>query len=434
MPKKITKLTKKQEAMFPVWVEKWVKIGLQTGETDWDTFDKFFPVCYEKAGLQYPKNIVRVHSPLVGRIASSIADSIINHQEAVHSAVGSAVGSAVDSAVNSAVNSAVRSAVDSVVNSAVGSAVHSAVGSAVNSAVDSAVRSAVGSAVGSAVNSAVNSAVRSAVDSVVNSAVGSAVHSAVGSAVNSAVRSAVDSVVHSLPWHYWLAGQFWVGGWWGASAYISFFTDVCGLKLNKDIIERATAYRKVCESVNYIWPNKHFVMVCARPSQICIVDNRLHCLTGKAIQYPDGWGIYAINGIVFPEKLYLDLIAKKLSFEDILKIEDVDQRNQAMRFVGDRERIKFLEHVKAEIIDTYKKISLDGKEINYKLYKIKQGEVFNEDTYIMWYECPSTGLNNMSGVPESKTVAESMAWKGSNDQYKITPAMWELAIPLTDES
>ena len=47
--KYIEKLTQSQKEMMPVWRDKWIKIGLQTGETDWDTFEKYIKVCYEKA-------------------------------------------------------------------------------------------------------------------------------------------------------------------------------------------------------------------------------------------------------------------------------------------------------------------------------------------------------------------------------------------------
>ena len=95
---------------------------------------------------------------------------------------------------------------------------------------------------------------------------------------------------------------------------------MCGLKLSKDIMDRAEAYRKVCESVNYIWPNRDFVMVCARPVKINRNSlGRLHKDGGMAISYPDGWGLYYLNGVkvtkylaVTPEsELSLDFFNKE---------------------------------------------------------------------------------------------------------------------------
>ena len=302
---RIDELTKEQRDAMPSYAKKWIEIGLRTGETDWDTFDKYMPICYEKANLKYPKNVVRVQSPLVGALAASVAEGILKQRR-------------------DAVDGAVRDAVDGAVRDAVRDAVHDAVGGAVDDAVHGAVRDAVDGAVGGAVDDAVRDAVDGAVDG--------AVHDAVRDAVSTAI-SIAQKANFSLSWHYWLGGQFWVGyGWWYAVSAVNFFFDVCKLKLAKDIMERAEAYRKVSESVNYIWPNSDFVMVCARPT-IILKDNdgRLHSEKGMAIQYPDGWGLYMIHGVRFEKELYEKVISGKMSFSEILKIDNTEHRLQAMR-------------------------------------------------------------------------------------------------------
>ena len=69
-------LTEKQKAQMAPYAQKFIEIGLRTGDADWETFDKYMPIAYEKAGLKYPKNVVRVSSPLVGSLAASIAEGI----------------------------------------------------------------------------------------------------------------------------------------------------------------------------------------------------------------------------------------------------------------------------------------------------------------------------------------------------------------------
>ena len=347
--KRIEKLTPEQEATMPQWAEKWIKIGLQTGETDWDTFMKYMPICYEKAGLKFPTNVVRVSSPIVGGLAASIANKILKDKG----------------------SDAVRDAV------------------------------------------------------------GDAVRDAVGDAVDDAVRGA------KLQWHYWLGGQFWVGGWYyGSPSYVSFFTDVCNLELTKDIKERAEAYRKVCESVNYIWCNSHFVMVCARPKAIHRnARGQLHNENGKAIEYPDGWGLYALNGVRFPEDLFKKITSKRMTFEAVMGIVDVDQRTQALKFVDFK---KFAQHAKAEVIDTYTKMKFDGTPITYTLYNFPKGEIFQTDEHIVHFNCPSTGNEYMHGVEKDwgKTVPEVMAQMFSNPEQGLvcTADEWSRLVPLTDES
>ncbi|MDE1868204.1 MAG: hypothetical protein KGI08_10915, partial [Thaumarchaeota archaeon] len=231
-----------------------------------------------------------------------------------------------------------------------------------------------------------------------------------------------------LSWHYWLGGQFWVGyGWyWGVSS-INFFFEVCGLKLSEDMMERAQAYRKVCESVNYIWPNSDFIIVCARPRKINRdTDGRLHSDTEKSIEYPDGWGLYHLHGVGFPERLWKRVVSGNMPFEEILKIEDIDQRTQAMRY-GDSE--KFLKYTNAKLLDEYLKAKPDGEMVKYQLYRIPQGEIFTEDAYYVFYDCPSTERKYMSGVIKCDTVAEAMAWK-----QDISVEEWKGLVPLVSES
>ena len=77
--KKIEKLTTEQEALIPICRDYWIKKGLQTGETDWNTFEKNIKLAYEEAGLKFPNKIIRVQSPVVGAAASSISDRILNN-------------------------------------------------------------------------------------------------------------------------------------------------------------------------------------------------------------------------------------------------------------------------------------------------------------------------------------------------------------------
>ena len=389
--KRIDSLTEEQKSKMKQYVDKWIAIGLRTGETDWDTFDKYMPIVYEKAGLQYPKNVVRVSSPIVGALAASMAESILKNKRAT---------------VGDAVSVAVRDAVDG--------AVHNAVGDAVSGAVYDALGGSLGDAVGGAVRDAVGGAV--------GDAVGGAIYDAIHNAVYDALKS------NNLEWNYWLGGQFWVGYWyWYGVATCDFLFNECGLELSKDIMERAEANRKISESVNYIWPNRDFVMVCARPTKILRDDQgRLHSENGMAIQYPDGWGLYLLHGVQFPEELYRKVTSGTMPFEEILAIEDIDQRTQAMKF-GDPK--KFLEHVKAKKLDERIKFSTDGKQINYGLYKIPKGEIFTEDAYYLLYDCPSTDRVYMSGVVACNTVGEAMAWK-----FGTTNEQWSNMVPLKHES
>lgn len=125
------------------------------------------------------------------------------------------------------------------------------------------------------------------------------------------------------------------------------------------------------------------------------------------------------------EKLYWKVVSGSMPFEEILAIEDIDQRTQAMRF-GDAHQ--FLKTVNGKRLDFYVKNSSNG-EVKYELFEVPKGEVFTQDSFFMVYNCPSTGKIYMSGVEPFKTVADAMAWKQGT-----TPENWLSMVPLIHES
>ena len=116
MPARIAKLTPEQKAAMAPFAEKWIRIGLNTKEADFDTFEREVRRAYRFAGLGEPKTVIRVPSPIVMAIAAPIASIwiailrkeiiLLLKDNVLDSAVGSAVSSAVSSAVDSAVDSA----------------------------------------------------------------------------------------------------------------------------------------------------------------------------------------------------------------------------------------------------------------------------------------------------------------------------------------
>ena len=353
MPKRIEKLTEVQELMMPEWAEKWIKIGLQTGEADWGTFNKYMSICYIKSRLKYPKRVIRVPSPFFGAHVARVAAAIWNKRYKNRNAsVGASVGASVRNSVGDSVRNSVRASVNASVDASVNASVRDSVGASVRDSVQYEIQ------------------IVSTVEKILKE--------------NNLKKS-------DAAWNYWLGGQFWVGGWWwGSPAYVSFFTDVCGLKLEQDIAERAEAYRKVCESVNYIWPNRDFILVCERPTKIVRnATGKLHNEYGKAIEYPDGWGLYCLYGIVFEQEMWTKIIGQKLTFAEILKIEDIDKRMVALRYC---KPYKLFEGTKAELVFSK---SVRGNE----LWKIPASSgIFTQDEYFLHYYCPSSGREYIKGV------------------------------------
>lgn len=73
MPTAIKELTAEQAAQMPAWADKWIEIGLRTGEADWQTFEEGARECYHFAKIPWPGVVVRVPSPLVLALAAPAA-------------------------------------------------------------------------------------------------------------------------------------------------------------------------------------------------------------------------------------------------------------------------------------------------------------------------------------------------------------------------
>ena len=111
-------------------------------------------------------------------------------------------------------------------------------------------------------------------------------------------------------------GSRFGGGWyysWGLSpwwlSYWGFFRDVVGLELAGDLWDR-TQKAESAASAGYWWPFRDFIMVCDNPTVIHMEtvggQPRMHCETGPAIQWSDGYGIHVWHGTTVPEWVITD--------------------------------------------------------------------------------------------------------------------------------
>lgn len=74
---KITSITKEQEARFPEWVDKYVKIGLSTEPADFDKATKAALKAYELCGLNKPKLVLHMSSPYGATLGGIIGLEIL---------------------------------------------------------------------------------------------------------------------------------------------------------------------------------------------------------------------------------------------------------------------------------------------------------------------------------------------------------------------
>ena len=82
-PKKIESLTPEQEAMIPVYRDRWLKIGLSTEPTDREAAIRAARRCYESVGLTPPERVIFARSPveaadLISKAGAKSADDVFH--------------------------------------------------------------------------------------------------------------------------------------------------------------------------------------------------------------------------------------------------------------------------------------------------------------------------------------------------------------------
>jgi len=179
-------------------------------------------------------------------------------------------------------------------------------------------------------------------------------------------------------------------GWYDYGKYI-------GVKFNEDKLQQ---YFDILLNLSICMFCGNVVFICEKPQ--CSWNNgNLHSEHYPAVKWKDNTGIYFLNGVIFPKDLWEKVVSRKMSFKEVMEIEDIDQRTQAMNYCPPNQFLK----EKGKLLDK----SQRGSE----LWLVE--DVFNIPAYFLKYQDPSTGREYMSGIePEvgkNKNADECMAWK-----------------------
>lgn len=126
-------------------------------------------------------------------------------------------------------------------------------------------------------------------------------------------------------------------------SYYDYFKEVVGLQ-NMEKIEGLGEVAKEC---GWWWAFDGLAIVSRRPKALHLDDQgRLHCEDAKAIEYPDGWGVYSWHGVRVPEQV---ILAPETLNAEIIKAEgNIEVRRVMIERYGVG---KYLQETKAAIVD-----------------------------------------------------------------------------------
>lgn len=183
--------------------------------------------------------------------------------------------------------------------------------------------------------------------------------------------------------------------WTGECNWFDFCTSVlnCAHAQNKWL-----AFKSLVEQCGWILPYEKICVVCDRPIQLSF-DNeaRLHAEGEPAIQFADGFSVYAYQGVQLPER-YGKIHPLQWRSQWLLEEYNAELRRVLIQGIG------------------YERIcqELEATELNswaeYTLLKIDV-DVDEEPILLLKMTCPSTGFIHVSRVPpDFESAKEAIRW------------------------
>lgn len=112
-------------------------------------------------------------------------------------------------------------------------------------------------------------------------------------------------------------------------SFYNFFKEEVGVK----DIEKIDPLIEVANQCGWVYCARETAIVMAKPEYIRMdEDDRLHCETGPAIRYPDGFTVYSWHGVRIPGEWIEN--RKALTAQKALSVENMEQRRAACEIVG----------------------------------------------------------------------------------------------------
>jgi len=180
-----------------------------------------------------------------------------------------------------------------------------------------------------------------------------------------------------------------------ASIGLDFSTSVLKFSINE---KRWQAFQSLVRECGWIFSFDRQIVICDRPRKLSFDDeNRLHAEGKPAIQFADGFSIYAHHGVILPEK-YGQLHPEQWQAQWLLEERNAELRRVLIQGVG-----------YARLCQDLDAIELDSWQ-EYTLLKI-ENDVDVEPIHLLKMTCPSTAYIHAARVPPNlRSAREAIRW------------------------
>ena len=224
----------------------------------------------------------------------------------------------------------------------------------------------IGQSVWQSVRQSVWQSVGQSVRKSVRQSVWQSVWQSVGQSVEQSVRQSVrQSVWQSVEQSgYGQHDANWLG-------FYDYFYEECELKSQTN---KLLGLWLIAQSGGWYLPHENICWISERPKTLNRnIRGQLHCENGPAMEYPDGWCIWSLNGVLVPSWL-VTTDAGKIDPMTALTEKNVDIQREIIRKVG-AERV--LKAANAKTLDVWTDDRPGERGREYKLMGMKIGENIN---------------------------------------------------------
>lgn len=157
--------------------------------------------------------------------------------------------------------------------------------------------------------------------------------------------------------------------------------------------EKLTPLIDISEESGWVLPYANVCFVSHKPIEFHLDDKcGFHKFGGKALEYADGWGIWAINSVQMPGK-YAREIPDNWKSEWLLETSNAEQRRVIISVIG---YAKIMRELGATQIHSDSDMSLHKIDRDYDV----------EPVYLLKVKCPSTGAGYALRVPPHVKTCE----------------------------
>ncbi|MEG4231477.1 hypothetical protein QUA40_05065 [Microcoleus sp. Pol11C3] len=201
-----------------------------------------------------------------------------------------------------------------------------------------------------------------------------------------------------------LAHYFPSGILTGLGSFLDFYISVLNCPYNK---RKWSIYQSLAKYCGWIVPFKRVCFICDRPT-ILSFDNqqRLHAVGSPAILFKDGFKVYAVNGVRVPE-LYGKQHPSQWRADWLLSERNAEVKRVLIQGIG---YARICQELQATELDSWQEYTLLKIDI-MEIFEGAWGYEEEKHMHLLNMTCPSTRYIHALRVPPDITSArEAISW------------------------